>query len=394
MTCSPAPPPPPRWRGPGRRSRGWRCPAGRSPGCGCAGRAGCGRWRWGGTQVGDGLQHAPPALIGDGPGPAVEDVRDGGHGDPGGASDVVTRGRPRRQCSRPLWRPLYSCRFWPTRRAHDREAGAPMIAQASAPATNGHASAAQPGQAPPPTARGGRRAQGARRDHRRRELRQLPRPGRHLLPRRRPGRAHPRPDAHRPRRLPRGRRRVLRRLRRRRAQGGPRPRRGHLGRPEQHDQVRRRARHRRRRRARADQRRPRPLRPHPHRQSGAPPRGRGPDPRDTGTDVVVNYLPVGSERPPAGTWSRPSRPASGWSTASPSSSPARRSGASASRPSACPSSATTSRARWAPPSCTASWPACSATAASSWTAPASSTSAGTWTSTTCSSALAWRARRN
>ena len=100
--------------------------------------------------------------------------------------------------------------------------------------------------------------EGARRDHRRRQLRLGLRAGHPLLPRRRPAAARPRPDARRPRRLPRPRHRVHRRLRHRRREGRQGPRRGDLGRPEQHDQVRRGAQEARRARApRHDPRRPR-----------------------------------------------------------------------------------------------------------------------------------------
>ena len=58
--------------------------------------------------------------------------------------------------------------------------------------------------------------QGSRRDHRRRQLRQLAPPGRRVLQGRLAGRVRPGPDARRPRRLPRPRRRVHGRLRRRR----------------------------------------------------------------------------------------------------------------------------------------------------------------------------------
>ena len=82
--------------------------------------------------------------------------------------------------------------------------------------------------------------EGAGRHHRRRQLRQRLRPGRPPLPRRQPGRGRPRPDARRPRRLPRPRHRVLGRVRHRRRQGRQGPLRGDLVGPEQHDQVHRR----------------------------------------------------------------------------------------------------------------------------------------------------------
>ena len=80
--------------------------------------------------------------------------------------------------------------------------------------------------------------QGAGRDHRRRQLRQLPPPGRRVLQGRRPGRVRARSHARRPRRLPHLRHRVHRRLRRRQGQGRRGPRRRDLGAPERHDQVR------------------------------------------------------------------------------------------------------------------------------------------------------------
>ena len=82
------------------------------------------------------------------------------------------------------------------------------------------------------------RRQGARRDHRRRQLRKLAPPGRRVLQGREPGRLRPGVDARRPRRLSHPRYRIRRRLRRRQGQGRGRPRRCDLGAPERHDQVR------------------------------------------------------------------------------------------------------------------------------------------------------------
>ena len=79
--------------------------------------------------------------------------------------------------------------------------------------------------------------QGARRDHRRRQLRQLARPGRAVL-QGCAGRVRPGPDARRPRRLPHQRHRVHGRVRRRQGQGRQGPRRRDLGEPERHEQVR------------------------------------------------------------------------------------------------------------------------------------------------------------
>ena len=115
---------------------------------------------------------------------------------------------------------------------------------------------------------------------RRRQLRQLARPGRRVLPRRRPDRDGPGPHARHAGRLPRRRRRVRGRLRRRRRQGRPRPGQGHLRRPEQHHPVRRRGRARRHRAAGPDPRRARQVLPRDHRgvagragRRGRPPSG-------------------------------------------------------------------------------------------------------------------------
>ena len=80
---------------------------------------------------------------------------------------------------------------------------------------------------------------------------------------------------------------------------------------------------------------------------------------DTGTDVIVNYLPVGSEE--ATRWYMEQALAAGtaWSTASPSLSPARRSGAPA--PAGLPIVGDDIKSQVGPPSCTAPWPASSAT---------------------------------
>ena len=83
--------------------------------------------------------------------------------------------------------------------------------------------------------------EGPRRDHRRRQLRELPAPGSRVLQGRLAGRVRPRPHARRPRRLPRARHRVHRRVRRHEGQGRQGPRRRDLGAAERHDQVRRRA---------------------------------------------------------------------------------------------------------------------------------------------------------
>ena len=107
-----------------------------------------------------------------------------------------------------------------------------------------------------------KQGQGPRRDHRRRQLRQLPPPGRRVLQGRLAGRVRPRPHARRPRRLPRPRRRVHGRVRRDDGEGRQGPRRRDLGRAERHDQVRERPEDRHHRLARHDARRARqvPLR--------------------------------------------------------------------------------------------------------------------------------------
>ena len=84
------------------------------------------------------------------------------------------------------------------------------------------------------------RRQGPRRDHRRRQLRQLAAAGRRVLQGRAGRQVRPRAHARQPRRLPRPRRRVRRRVRRDEGQGRQGPRRRDLGAPERHDQVRRR----------------------------------------------------------------------------------------------------------------------------------------------------------
>ena len=107
--------------------------------------------------------------------------------------------------------------------------------------------------------------QGARRDHRRRQLRQLPAPGCRVLQGREGRRVRPRPDARRSRRVPHPRYRVHLRFRRRQGEGRRRPRRRDLGVPERHDQVRRRPEDRDQGLARDDARRDRQV----------PRRGRG-----------------------------------------------------------------------------------------------------------------------
>ena len=109
-------------------------------------------------------------------------------------------------------------------------------------------------------------------------------------------RAGPGPDARRPRRLPRLRHRVLRRLRHRRRQGRQGPLRGDLVRPEQHDQVRRRRPQARRRGpARDDPRRPRQV-PQGEDHQGARPDGRHRRDPQGDPDRRGRLLPAGGLR--------------------------------------------------------------------------------------------------
>jgi myo-inositol-1-phosphate synthase len=85
--------------------------------------------------------------------------------------------------------------------------------------------------------------------------------------------------------------------------------------------------------------------------------------KETQTDVVVSYLPVGSEQATKWYVEQILEAGCGFVNCIPSSSPARTTGASASARPACRSSATTSSRRSAPRSCTARSPACSTSAA-------------------------------
>ncbi len=103
--------------------------------------------------------------------------------------------------------------------------------------------------------------------------------------------------------------------------------------------------------------------------------------RDANVDVLISYLPVGSEQADrfyAECATRGGRRVR--ERAARCSSRAIRSGRSGSPTPACRSWATTSRARSGRRSPTASWRSCSRTAASSSTGRTSSTSAATWTS--------------
>jgi len=104
--------------------------------------------------------------------------------------------------------------------------------------------------------------------------------------------------------------------------------------------------------------------------------------REREVDVLVSYLPVGSED--ADKFYASARSTRRWRSSTPfrCSSPPTRYGRRSSSTPACRSSVTTSRARSAPPSPTGCWPSCSKTAGWCWTGPTSSTSAATWTSRT------------
>ena len=102
--------------------------------------------------------------------------------------------------------------------------------------------------------------------------------------------------------------------------------------------------------------------------------------REARADVLVCYLPVGSEDAARFYAQCAIDAGSPSSTRCRSSSPAPRSGRRSSPTPACRSSATTSSPRSAPRSRTACWPSCSRTAAWLLTARTSSTSAATWTS--------------
>ena len=155
--------------------------------------------------------------------------------------------------------------------------------------------------------------QGARRDHRRRQLRELAPAGRRVLQGREARLDRSRADARRPRRLPHLGHRVHGRLRRRQGQGRRGPVGGDLGPPERHDQVRRRPQDRRHRVARHDARRHREV-PLAGRREGA--RARRPTssrscarPARTSSSTTSRSAP----RPRrSGTRRRSSRPAARW----------------------------------------------------------------------------------
>ena len=158
-----------------------------------------------------------------------------------------------------------------------------------------------------------RRQQGPRRDHRRRQLRELARAGRRVLQGRQPGRLRPGPDARRPRRLPHQRHRVHGRLRRHHGQGRQGPLRGDLGASEQHDQVLGRPEDRHHRLARDDARRARQVPLRDRREGPGRDRRRGRDPQGhedrRRRSTTSRSAP---RRRPSGTRSRSSRPAARW----------------------------------------------------------------------------------
>ena len=134
-------------------------------------------------------------------------------------------------------------------------------------------------------------------DHRRRQLRQLAAPGRRVLQGRRPGRQFvPGPHARRPRRLPRPRHRVHRRVRRRRRARSARTsptRSGRTRTTRSSSPTSRRPGIKVSRGMTHDGHRQVPLRG--RREGARRDRRRRRHPQGDGTDVVVNYLPVGSE---------------------------------------------------------------------------------------------------
>ncbi len=102
--------------------------------------------------------------------------------------------------------------------------------------------------------------------------------------------------------------------------------------------------------------------------------------KDTQTDVVVSYLPVGSEQATKWYVEQVLQAGCAFVNCIPVFIAREAIGSAASANVVCRSSATTSRARSARRSRTACWPACSSSAACASTAPISSTSAATPTS--------------
>ena len=115
--------------------------------------------------------------------------------------------------------------------------------------------------------------------------------------------------------------------------------------------------------------------------------------KETKADVLVCYLPVGSEEATKWYVEQALKAGVGFVNCLPVFIAREDYWDKRFRP-ACRSSATTSSPRSGRRSSTASSPASSTTAACAWSAPRSSTSAATWTSTTCSSASGWPPRRS
>ena len=155
--------------------------------------------------------------------------------------------------------------------------------------------------------------QGARRHHRRRQLRQLAAPGRRVLQGRVARGRRPGPHARRSRRVPHLRHRVHGRVRRRQGQGRRRPRRRHLGAPERHDQVRRREEDRHHRLPRHDARRHRQVpRPRSSRRRRATRTTSSASSRRPARTSSSTTCPSAPRRRRSGTRSRSSTPAWRW----------------------------------------------------------------------------------
>ena len=155
--------------------------------------------------------------------------------------------------------------------------------------------------------------QGARRDHRRGELRQLAPPGGRVLQGCEARGLRSGAHARRPRRVPHLGHRVHRRLRRRQGQGRRRPRRRDLGEAERHDQVRDRAEDRHQGLPRHDARRHRQVHVAGRREGARarPTTSSGSSRRPARTSSSTTSPSAPSPRR-SGTRSRSSRPASRW----------------------------------------------------------------------------------
>ena len=222
----------------------------------------------------------------------------------------------------------------------------------------------------------------------------LTHPGRPVLPGRRPGGGGSWPDAREVRGLPRLRRRVRRRVRRRRQEGRLRPVRGHPGLGEQHHQDHRRAAARHHRAARPTLDGLGKYYRQTIDEADADPVDVVAALKEANADVLVPYLPVGSEEPTSSTPSAPSTPAWRSSTRCRCSSPPTPCGPEVPRrrrPHRRRRHQVAGRRDHHPPG---AGQAVRGPRRGSWTAPTSSTSAATWTSRTCSNASAWSPRRS